>query len=344
MKSVAIKKEKLFEIKEIEEPVKNGVDVLIDVKKAGICGSDIHYWVSGQPKGLVMGHEYCGIVTDPGSRKDLKKGDRVTSLPISPCGKCEACVTGNPQYCPDTWTNAVGLSLTNPGAYTSKTKLRPDLVIKVPDNITDDEVAMVEPTAVGLHAVHLANVKTGDKVLVIGGGIIGLVSAMFAKKQGASYVMVSETNKLRGEKAVKLKCANEWINALDPDFMKIVASHNFDIVIDCCGNTPAVSSALMSVKNGGTVVLVGVSLNPITIPSVVAVLHELKILGAIAYTKEEFETCIDLMSNKLINVGKFVDDIVSLDEVQKSFERLTSGTDDAIKILIDPNKKMKSVD
>lgn len=338
MKSVAIKDVKEFEIKEIEEPKPNGKDVIINITRAGICGSDIHYWDMGQPQGLVMGHEFCGVITDNGARKDLKIGDRVTALPISPCGHCSACLTGNPQFCLETWTNAIGLSLTNPGAYTKKTSIRPDMVIKVPDNITDDEVAMVEPTAVGLHAVHLADIKVGAKVLVIGGGIIGLVSAMFAKKEGASYVAVSETNKARGEKSVKLGVADEWLDALDTNFTAIAASKQFDFVIDCCGNSPAVTSALMTVKTGGTIVLVGVSLNPITIPTTIAVLHELTIKGAIAYTKEEFETCIDLMSSKTIDVKKFVDEVVGLDEVQKSYESLTSGKDSAVKILIDPNQ------
>lgn len=341
MKSVAIKGVKEFEIKEIEEPISKNGEVLIDVKKTGICGSDIHYWVAGAPVGLVMGHEYCGIVTNPGSREDLKVGDRVTALPISPCGQCHACLTGNPQYCLETWTNATGLSLTNPGGLAPKMAIRPDMVIKVPDNITDEEVAMVEPTAVGLHAIHLADIKVGAKVLVIGGGIIGLVSAMFAKKEGASYVAISETNAARGEKSVNLKVADAWLDAKDENFMKKVleiTEDGFDIVIDCCGNTPAVSSAISAVRPGGTVVLVGVSLEPITIPSVLAVMHEIDLKGAIAYTKEEFETCIDLMANKQIDVLKFVDEIVGLDDVQASYEKLTSGTSDAVKILVDPNK------
>src|SRR5574344_1294490 len=140
MKSVAIKGVKQFEIKEIEEPTVDNTNVIIDVKKTGICGSDIHYWVAGGPVGLVMGHEFSGVVTSTGNREDLKVGDRVTALPISPCGKGEACLTGNPQYCPETWAHAVGLSLDNPGGLTSKIKIRPDMVLKVPDNITDEEV------------------------------------------------------------------------------------------------------------------------------------------------------------------------------------------------------------
>ncbi len=338
MKCVAIKDVKQFEIKDIEEPKANGKDVIMSVKKTGICGSDIHYWVSGSPKGLVMGHEYCGIVTDPGNREDLKVGDRIAALPVSPCGKCDACKSGNIQYCKETWSHATGLSLTNPGALAPLMAVRPDMVIKVPENITDDEVAMTEPTAVGLHAVHLANIKVGDKVLVIGGGIIGLVSAMFAKMNGASLVVVSETNESRGEKAVKLNVADEWIDAKKEETVNILTSKEFDVVIECCGNAIAVNTALNVVKPGGTVVLVGVSMESINVYSILAVMRELTLKGAIAYTFDEFNTCLELMSKKQIDVLKFVDDIVSLEEVQASYERLTSGVDGAIKILVDPNK------
>ena len=339
MRSVAIKGVKQFEVKEIDEPVSTDGYVVLDVKKAGICGSDIHYWDSGAPEGLVMGHEFCGIVTNPGSRTDLQVGDRITALPISPCGHCAACMTGNPQYCRETWSHASGLSLDHPGAYAPKMAVRPDMVIKVPDTITDEEVAMVEPTAVGLHAIHLADIKVGAKVLVIGAGIIGLVSAMFAKKEGASFVAVSETNEARGKKAVALGVADEWFDARSETFMNDVITKTnggFDVVVECCGNGPAVSSALMTARPGGCVVLAGVSLAAIQIPTTVAVMSELTLKGAIAYTKEEFQTCIDLMANKQINVVPFVSKTVGLDGVQASFEELTSGTSDSIKIMIDP--------
>ena len=341
MKCVSLKDKKEFGISDISEPISKDGSVVVTVKKTGICGSDIHNWTLGEPKGLVMGHEFCGVVTDPGSREDLKIGDRVTALPISPCGKCSACETGNPQYCKDTWNNALGLSLTNPGALAPKTSIRADMVLKVPDNVTDEEVAMVEPTAVGLHAVHLADIKIGQKVLVIGGGIIGLVSAMFAKKEGASLVAISETNMARAKKAITLNVADKYYDATSENMLKEVledTKEGYDIVIECCGNDKAVTSALMNVKPGGTVVLVGVATGAISVPTVLSVTRELTVKGAIAYTKEEFKTCIDLMANKEIDVLKFVSDVVSLDEVQHVYERLTSGTDDAIKILVDPNK------
>ena len=341
MRSVAIKGVKEFEIKDMDEPIFDGKRVIVDVEKTGICGSDIHYWVNGEPKGLVMGHEFCGVVSNPGDRTDLKVGDRVTALPISPCGKCASCVKGEPQYCSVTWSNAVGLSLNNPGGLAPKLAVRSDMVYKVPDNVSFEEGAMVEPTAVGLHAIHLANIKVGDKVLVIGGGIIGLVSAMFAKLEGASLVSLSETNEARGKKSVELGVSDEWYDAKDPQLMeKLLAKTEggFDVVIECVGNAPAVNSALSFVRPGGSVVLVGVATDAIPTYTVMAVMKELTIKGAIAYTKEEFKTCIDLISSKTIDVMKFVDDIVGLEDVQKSYERLTSGVDSAIKILVDPNK------
>ena len=269
MRAVAINAKKELKCCDIPEPVSKNGEVIISVKRCGICGSDIHNWDVGEAIGLVMGHEYSGVVTDPGSREDLQIGDRVTALPISPCGKCPACLTGNPQYCPQTWTYATGLSLTNPGGFAEKLAIRPDMVIKVPSTISDDEVAMVEPTAVGLHAIHLADIKVGDKVLVIGGGIIGLVSAMFAKMEGASYVAISETNVERGKKSVSLGVADEWFDARDEKFLQTLmtkTSGGFDVVVECCGNASAVSSSFLTTKPGGTVILVGVSPVPITIP------------------------------------------------------------------------------
>lgn len=341
MKAAILEDIKKFKIADVDAPKPDNNKVIIDIIKTGICGSDIHNWDAGEPKGLIMGHEFTGKVVNPGSRTDLKIGDRVTALPISPCGNCETCETGNPQYCSETWTHAIGLSLDNPGGLTSTIAIRPDMVLKLPDNVTDEEGAMVEPTAVGLHAVHLADIRVGDKVLIVGGGIIGLVSAMFAKLEGAEFVAVSETNEARGKKSVKLNVADDWFNAKDENFLNNIFTkipNGFDVVIDCSGTTKAVESELMTVKPGGTIVLVGVSPKPIKFASVIAVMKELTIKGAIAYTKEEFKNCISLMANKKIDVMKFVDDIVPLEETQKAYEKLTSGTDDAVKIMIDPKK------
>lgn len=340
MKSIKLMDVKKLELDELEEPKREEGKVMIKVTKTGICGSDIHNWDMGSPKGLVLGHEFCGTVMYNGGREDLKEGDRVTALPISPCNHCYACETGDVQYCPETWNNAVGLSVNNPGGLAQIINVRSDMVIKVPDNMTDEEVSMVEPTAVSFHASNLANIKVGDSVLVVGAGIIGLGCAMFAKKEGASFVAVSETNENRGNKAVELNCADKFYKVsdkFDEEIRKDVPN-GFDVVIECCGNSPAVTSALTFVRNGGTVILVGVSYNPITIPSILAVMHEVTIKGAIAYTKKEFETCAHLISRKEIDVNKFLSKVLPLEDTQKAYEELTNGNTDSIKIVIDPNK------
>ena len=131
-----------------------------------------------------------------------------------------------------------------------------------------------------------------------------MVSAMFAKLKGANYVAVSETNEARGKKAVELEVADEWFDVTKEETTAELISKNFDIVIDCCGNTPAVNSAITCVKPGGTVILAGVSYEPINMMSILVVTHELTLKGSIAYTYDEFKECIDLMSSKKIDVKK----------------------------------------
>lgn len=341
MKCVKLVAPKKFEVGEMKEPTNKEGRILIDVVKSGICGSDLHYFEIGGPNGLVMGHEFSGVVVGIGSSKVFKKGDRVTALPISPCLECEPCKNGQIQYCLKTWDDALGLSLTNPGALSPRISVREDMVVKIPDNVSDDEAAMVEPCAVALHAADLGNIKVGDKVLIVGGGIIGLASAMFAKMDGASYVALSETNPLRGENALKLGDVNEYLDATDKKFVEKCLSKTkggFDVVIECCGNAPAVTSAIMACKPGGKVILAGVSMKPIEIPTILAVTHEVTLQGTIAYTKDEFETVIELMSNKKINAKKFKSGEVGFDKVQESYEKLLSGKGNAVKILVDPKK------
>ena len=339
MKCVSISGERKLVLKDIDVPVSKDGSVVIEVKSCGICGSDIHNWDNGQPVGLVMGHEFAGVVVDPGSRVDLEKGDRVTGLPISPCGKCEACKRGDVQYCPETWNEAVGLALNNSGGFAAYTSCRADMVRKLPGNVSFDAACMVEPSAVSLHAVNLSNIKIGDDVLIIGGGIIGLMAAEFAKMAGARYVALVETNKKRGKKAVSYGKVDEYYDAMKQDTIpNLITKTNggFDVVIECCGNAAAVTESLMTVKPGGVVVLVGVSTAPISIPLVVGVMREVKMLGAIAYTAQEFDTCLNLIATKKLNVTKYIDDLVPLERVQESFERLTSGKDSAIKIVVKP--------
>lgn len=338
MKCVELVDVKKLELNEIEIP-SNEEKVIFKVNSCGICGSDLHYFEVGNPKGLVMGHEFSGTVVNPG-KSDFKVGDRITALPISPCGKCDACKSRNVQYCSETWLNASGLSLNNSGAYAEYSSCFPNMARLLPEEVSDEEAAMVEPTAVSLHGVKLADIKVGDKVCIIGAGIIGLMAAEFAKMEGATYVALLEANPLRGKKALSYGFVDEYYDALDEKNIALLKGKTggFDKVIECCGNSAAVSEAINITKNGGEIILVGVSLMPITIPSVVAVMGEITMKGAIAYSEFDFDKVIELIKNKSINVTKYIDKIVPLEEVQNSFLDLSSGKTDNVKIIVKPNK------
>lgn len=341
MKSVVLKNIKNLVVCDAENPPKAKDEVVVKVLKAGICGSDLHYFESFAIPNLVMGHEFCGEVVYPGCRTDLKVGDRVTALPISPCNTCDACRSKNVQYCKSTWSDALGLSLSHPGAFSEYLHVRSDMVIKVPDNVTDEEAAMVEPAAVSLHAVNLAKINENSKVLVVGAGIIGMLSLLFAKKMGAKMVAVSEANEERGNMAVKFNLADKFYDVKKEDTIANMLKDTeggFDVVIECCGNSPAVTSSIVTVKEGGTIVLVGVSLKPIEVPTALIVTKELKVFGAIAYTYEEFNDVINMLANKEISLKEFITDTVSLEGVNEAFERLISGKSKDIKILVDPSK------
>ena len=341
MKCVSISGVKSFKLEERSCPEKRKDKVVFKVNKCGICGSDLHYFVNGEPNGLVMGHEFSGVIVDPGDRSDLKVGDRITALPLSPCGKCDACKSGNPQYCINTWTHATGLSLENSGAYSEYSSCYSNMARLIPEEVTDEEAAMVEPAAVSLHAVKLADIMVGDKVLIVGGGVIGLLASEFAKKEGATYVCMLETNEKRGLKSLSLGSVDEFYNPTNSDIIKTLkekTNGGFDIVIECCGNSAAVSEAIMLVKNGGKIVLVGVSTEPVTVPLVVSVMGEVTMLGSIAYSEFDFDKVIELIKNKDLNVIKYIDKVVSLEEVEDACKELTSGESSAIKILIDPSK------
>lgn len=339
MRCVKLEKSKSLITSDIDEPKKEKDKVIIKVESCGICGSDIHNWETGLPQNLVMGHEFAGTVIDTGDRNDIKIGDKVTALPISPCGKCLPCKTGNVHYCKETWSNAVGLSLSNPGGYAELTSIKSDLVKKLPESVSFDEGAMVEPSAVALHATNLADIKVGSKVLIVGGGIIGLMACEFAKLEGASYIALLETNMSRAKKATSLGKADEYFDATKTETIETLINRSnggFDVVIECCGNEAAVNEAIMTTKPGGKIILVGVSPNPITIPTVMTVLGEISMVGAIAYTEKEFETCIELIAAKKLNVKKYIDEIVPLEKAQDSFLKITSGKNSEVKIIFHP--------
>jgi L-iditol 2-dehydrogenase len=326
-------------MKDVPVPVSNGKDVIIKVSQVGICGSDVHIWEMGDRVGLIMGHEFVGRVVDPGNlQATLKVGDRVTSIPMNPCGTCEMCRLGNISQCAAGAKAAPGVSIA--GAYAEYFASRSDMVRKIPDSISDDSAAVIEPAACALHAVHLADVKLSEKVLIVGGGVIGMLSAMWARVSGASYVALMELNPERRAIAKKMGDANDVFDPTDEnEFARVIKAFDggCDKAIDCSGASGGINGAIKLLKNGGRLVLVGINFHLVPISTLLICLKEIELKGDIGDTVKEFDTVIDMLAKKRVDIARFVSlKGVKLDGIQDALGKLTTPGTKEVKILVQP--------
>ena len=342
MRTVKLVSPRNLVIGESEKPAPDGKSAIIRVSSCGICGSDLHLWESGldmnNKPGLIMGHEFAGVLEDPGERKDLKPGDRVAIIPLNPCGVCSPCRQGHLQICSES-TRRVSIGLNSPGAYAEYVSFRSDMVRKLPDTISDLEAAMIEPASVSLHAVKTAGITTGDKVLITGSGTIGLLCAAWARISGAARIFIAEVNNARAEAAVRLGDADEVVDAKDPKFVskiKKATAGGVDIVIDASGADAAINAAISALKIKGTLVLAGVSVKPQLLATLPVTRKEITLKGSYAYGVEEFELAMDFSARKVLALEKYVSRTVGLNEVQEACEVLHSGKTGDVKIIIKP--------
>ena len=339
MKAVKIEGPKKLKLEEMPVPQPDGKNVIVKVSTVGICGSDLHIWENGDRVGLIMGHEFAGTVADSGSREDLNVGDRVTVIPLNPCGECPICKDPRFHTCMNSLKNG-SPGVTSAGAYTGYFPARPDMVRKLPDTVNDIEAAMIEPAAGSLHAVRLAQVSPGEKVLIIGGGVIGMLCAAWARIHGASYVAITEPNDLRADKAREMGDAHDVFDAKDPelgDKLLKGAKGMFDKAIDCSAAAAGINAGIMALRPKGIMVLMGISYKPVPIMTLISCLREHNFVGDIGYTIAEFDHTIDMISRKVLETERFVEEAtIVLDDVQSAFERLSSGSTKEVKIIIEP--------
>lgn len=340
MRVLQMVEKRLLSPVEMDAPEPDGENVIIRVARAGICGTDLHYWDQESYTGIIMGHEYAGTVMDPGSRDDLSVGDRVTALPLNPCLECAACRSGNIHLCMQTLTQSPGTSESMPGAFAEYIASRPDMVRKLPDAISDDAATMIEPSAVALRAVREARITVGDKVVITGAGIIGLLAAMFARKAGASLVVMTEANPVRAEGARIFGDAHIVLDATDPGIigeLLELSDPGFDVCLECAGVGPAIDTGIMALNPGvGVMVQVALNLEPVPISLTWMVVKEIKIRPVLGYFTRDFETCIDMIARREIDVERFIGRTCGFDNAQDAFAELTSGKSQNVKILIRP--------
>lgn len=339
MRALSLVDVKKFAIIEKENPTATGNKVVIKISKAGICGSDIHMiWATGYGAGtnFVIGHEFSGVISDAGESQVFKVGDRVTAMEIDSCLNCDFCNNNQENICDHVLEGGPGIG--SDGGYGEYVLVREDMVRKLPDNVSDIEGAMVEPAAISMHAINLAGVKEGSKVLITGGGPIGLFAAACAYAHGASVVAVTETNKERVETARTSGFVTHALNALDENIeetLKEIAPSGFDASIECSGNKVASTTALNSLRKGGYMAIVAYGEQP-DIDIFNFVNKEVHVSGSLFFTREEFEDVINLMSEGKLNLKPFAKVIYPKD-VQTTLENMEKGTENAIKYVIDIN-------
>lgn len=307
----------------------------------GICGSDVHYWQKGQcghfvlEEPMIMGHEASGVVAKIGSKvKNLTVGDRVAIEPGVPCRYCEFCKTGRYHLCPD-----MIFCATPPvhGNLVRYYKHAADFCFKLPDHVTMEEGALLEPLAVGIHACKRGGVSAGHVVLVLGAGPIGLLTMLTAKAFGAHKVLIIDILQSRLDFAKSLGADYTLLIGKDSNEAELVRKiHEIleghpDVSFDASGAQATVRLALLATKSGGVAVLVGMGAPEQTVPLAGALSREVDIRGIFRYVND-YPTALAMVASGKINVKPLVTHHFSIEESLEAYEVARQGA--GIKVMI----------
>ncbi len=328
----------------LKPPRCQGADLIVQIRGCGICGSDLHmaevHEASGGmrplPTGTVMGHEFCGEVVEvgKGAENRFRTGDRVTALPFIGCGTCQSCLSGAGHRCAR--VNYCGLG-DLPGAYAEYMRVGAAEALPLPAGVDWFRGALVEPLAVALHAVHIARLSPGARVLVLGAGPIGLAVALWCRYFGAQHIVVCDKVAARLALAEKIG-ATATIDATRSNVIECFKRETGarpDVVLECIGIPGAQQLAMDYCPAGGRVVVVGVCMALDTILPVKAISKELQINYVFMYRRQDFEITIDLMDRGRIDPSPLLTRTVSFTDLPAAFETLKTDKT-ACKVILDP--------
>lgn len=331
-------------------PVPKEDEVLLQMEVVGICGSDVHYYVSGRcgpfvvEKPMVIGHEASGTVIQCGKKvKNLKPGDKVAIEPQVPCRTCLFCKNGNYHLCADLFFCATPPDDGNLSRYYVHAA---DFCHKLPENMNLEEGALMEPLSVGVHACKRGNVRVGDICLVLGAGPIGLVTMLSAKAMGASKVIITDLVDHRLQKAKSLGADHTLLiqkNMTEGDIVKKIKEilgEEPTVSFDCTGIEQCVRVALTVTRTCGCVVLVGLGKTEMNLPLSGALTREVDIRGVFRYNND-YPTAIEMVKTGRVNVKPLITHHFTLEQSIEAFKAAKNGTDNPIKILIHANANWK---
>ena len=346
MKYAEIAGKERFIIKEGDLPVRGAP--LIRVTQVGVCGTDMSTWKEGDHYiGLVPGHEYAGVIEDPGASGLFRKGDRVAgytqNVHDEACGHCERCLADDPGHCGNrkvhTWK---GGDLTHPGAYSEYTTWFPRSVYKLPGNLELDEAALIEPFTVGLHAVNLAEMRPGDKTLILGGGIIGLTIAEWAASRGAAALTVTEMNREKIDIIRNFGVAEHVLASDAPDLadqLRDCSHGGYDVVFDCVGYASAVNTGIAALKKEfyRRFIAVGLPYGLQAVDYRELVLRQTILKGSKGHTFEEFGAAAEAMAAGRIRAKRYISRRIRFEDLQQGFEALRDAKGLDVKAVVEMN-------
>lgn len=342
MKALFLDKQDSLSLRDASLPQELGAnDVRIKIANVGICGSDVHYYLHGKIGGfvvnepMVLGHEASGTITEIGSAvKNLKVGDRVCMEPGIPDYASSQTLQGMYNLDPD-----VRFWATPPihGCLRESIVHPANLTFKLPDNVSFEEGALVEPLAIGVHSVKKARVSPGDTALVLGAGTIGLVTALAAIAGGCSHVIVADAKQEKLDFIRKNYDARiSTFNITSGDLKEYVYQQNpqgVNIVFEASGAPRAILSTTSFLAPGGKVVLIGMPQEPAPIDIVEAQCKEIEFLTIFRYANV-YDRAIKYIASGQINVKPLITHRYELKDVVKAFEFASTMPGDAIKIMV----------
>lgn len=332
-------------IEDIADPEPSPNHMILSVCACGICGTDLHWsdvnnaesdWRDINP-GAVMGHEFAGEIVEVGRNVEggWKVGDRVCAMPQLGCGTCVSCLAGRPHRCPNAKIRA---SSGLPGAYAEYTRIGVQETLRLPEAVSFQEGALVEPLAVGLHAVKRARLQPGDNVLIVGGGPVGLSVALWCKFFGARHIVVSDLIMTRAEGAGKFG-ATAAIDASKDDvserFIELTRGDP-TVVFDAVGVPGSMQKAIGYAPIDGRVVVVGLCMVADNFKPSEAVLKEIDLVFCFCYDKSDFEMSIDMLAQGRIDAAGLVTHAVGFESFPGAFEALKKPSDQ-IKVMLEPD-------
>ncbi|MBN1174345.1 MAG: alcohol dehydrogenase catalytic domain-containing protein [Micromonosporaceae bacterium] len=309
--------------------------VQIEPAYTGICGTDLHIFhgdMDGRvAPGAVIGHETAGRVVAVGPEvTGWRPGDAVTVMPLRACGHCPACVAGHGHVC----HRLVFLGIDAPGALQERWTVPAGLLVRLPDELPLDVAALVEPTAVAVHDVFRAGVAPGDRVLVVGGGPIGLLIAVVARIVGAD-VRITEPDPYRVELARNLGFAVVRADHDDPAAMVEAWTGGAGVAVafEASGAAAGIATAIEALAVRGRLCLVAIHATPREVNLHRFFWRELTLVGARLYARADFERAVELVAGGMIPAGALVSAIEPLQRVRRAFDMLAAGG--VMKVLVD---------